>query len=172
MDLTSFLNSTFLVTNIWYYVLKIDVGQEWSHWPTLSRYVKIIVGHSNKVILMWCQRKCTPSVMGFNKICNRQPWSMSGQALVTGWYHPMNGENRPLVTSYRLNLTNNQVKKLTDHFRRIHRMYLKLIKKSWKITTCTWLGLETLEFDGSCPKISLDSGIIWLVETKSIPIWQ
>ena len=37
-------------------------------------------------------------------------------------------------------------RKITDHFRGIYGINLKLLKKGWEITTCNWLDLETLEF--------------------------
>ena len=55
----------------------------------------------------------------------------------------------------RLSLRDNWLKlkdfrKITDHFRGIHRIYPRLIKKNWKITMRHWLDLETL---GSWPII-------------------
>ena len=51
----------------------------------------------------------------------------------------------------RLSLRNNRLKfrdirRITDHFRGICRIYLKSVKKNQKITTCNWLDLETLGF--------------------------
>ena len=63
----------------------------------------------------------------------------------------MNWEHRPLVTDDPVEFEINLVKvedfrKITHHFVGIYRIYLKLMKRNRKITTCTWLDLETLAF--------------------------
>ena len=40
----------------------------------------------------------------------------------------------------------------TDPFRGIYKVYLKIIKKIQKVTTCNWLDLKTLEFGPIMPK--------------------
>ena len=61
----------------------------------------------------------------------------------------MNGENRLLVTNEPVEFEKEPVevknsKKITDHFRGICKMYLKLLRRSRKITPCNRLDLEPL----------------------------
>ena len=60
----------------------------------------------------------------------------------------MNRENQPLVidepVEFGISLVEVQdFGKITDQFRGIYGIYLKLMKKLWKITTCNWMELET-----------------------------
>ena len=67
---------------------------------------------------------------------------MSGQDNIS--LGAMNGENRLLVTNEPVEAQDS--KTTTDRFERIYKIYLKLIKKSRKITTCDRLDSETLAF--------------------------
>ena len=49
-------------------------------------------------------------------------------------------------------------RKTTDHFRGMCRMHLNLLKKSWKITTCNRLDLETIGFWPIMPQKLLGHG--------------
>ena len=55
---------------------------------------------------------------------------------------------------------NEQIKVMiiTHHFRRIYRIYLKLIKKNWKIKTCNRLDLEHYDLDRLCTQNFPDIG--------------
>ena len=62
----------------------------------------------------------------------------------------------------RLSLRNNQLKfktlgKILLIIEEFYRIYVKLLKKNQKFTTCNQLDLEALEFDWLCSKISLDT---------------
>ena len=48
-------------------------------------------------------------------------------------------------------------RQIDDHFRGIYRIYLKLIKRDWKLRTCNRLDLETLGSRPIVPKISPDT---------------
>ena len=84
---------------------------------------------------------------------------------------PMSRENRLLITDRlkRSSLRNNRFKFKTlercpIRFRGIYREVLDSMKKYRKMSTCNWLILETLgDLDGLYPKISLDTGLNWLV---------
>ena len=44
-------------------------------------------------------------------------------------------------------------RKKTEHFRGINRIYLKVMKKTQKVSTCNQLDLETLGYQLFLPKI-------------------
>ena len=47
-------------------------------------------------------------------------------------------------------------KRITDHFRGIYRIYLNLMKENWRMSTCSWLDLQTLGSQLIMPKNLLD----------------
>jgi hypothetical protein len=73
--------------------------------------------------------------------------------------YAMTGDNQPLVTDEPDEFEIKPVEvhnfwKNTHHFRGIYRIYLKLIKKTQKITTCNRLNLDTLGFGLIMPQKS------------------
>ena len=62
----------------------------------------------------------------------------------------MNRENRLLVTDEPVEVQD--FKKITNPSRRIYRIYIKLIKKIRKMSTCNQLDLETLGSQPVMPK--------------------
>ena len=63
----------------------------------------------------------------------------------------MNGKNRPPVLDEPVEFEEDLVegqdfRKFTHHFRRICRIFFKLVKTNKEITTCNQLDLETLGF--------------------------
>ena len=77
-------------------------------------------------------------------------WSTYVQCMHGSGFGTTNGENRLLVTDEPVEVQDSR--KTTDHFRGICRVFLKLLKKSQKITTCNQLDLETLGFCPIMPK--------------------
>ena len=118
-------------------------------------------------------------VQNVQRAHNSDPW--------IGMVNQMNRESWPCKSQKNwLSLRNNRLKfktarkKITDCFRRIYRIYVKVMKKNRKITTCNWLDLETLglwprmpknlpgqedSFQGQCKKIKFHSwfSFHWLV---------
>ena len=75
---------------------------------------------------------------------------------------PMNVENGRWLQMNWLSLRNNQFK-ITDHFRRMYRTYLKLINKAWKhVSSWTWKreDLDQLQYVQKSPGIYIASALM------------
>ena len=80
--------------------------------------------------------------ININASWNARHWSW---CIPLGLPSTRNGENQPPVTNEPVEVQNSR--KTTHHFKGIYVIYFKLTKENQKITTCTWLDLET-----PCPK--------------------
>ena len=70
--------------------------------------------------------------------------TMSFDTLMDKSERSMNGENGLQVTNEPIEVQN--FRKIIDHLRGVYGIYLKLIQKNQKITTCNHLDLKSLGF--------------------------
>ena len=70
--------------------------------------------------------------------------TMSFDTLMDKSERSMNGENGLQVTNEPIEVQD--FRKIIDHLRGVYGIYLKLIQKNQKITTCNHLDLESLGF--------------------------
>ena len=85
-------------------------------------------------------------------------------------YDARNSKNLPLVTGKPVEVQD--FKKITDLFRGIHGLYLKLIKENWTIATCPQFVSSEIFGHNQSKSACFQDQAIMVLTSFSFPLWN